>query len=244
MFAELSSVPRLLGALCRGKATVFDALDDERTAEAAALCQLCPALVPCSAWVASLPRGSFVGVVAGSMHELNADVPDVNPADREPSTVTGRIEAFVAGRRETRPADLAMIGIDRHQACALLARLAKSGRVRRIGRGLYSGTTGNQSGGPYFCGRPTARKRPCRNEVAAAGQACEYHHGKERPMPEPDDRDDEEGLVTFLEVTASPDPGDLGQDEPKLQPLCRECVRELPDGDDGLCAFCRVVTGP
>ncbi len=30
-------------------------------------------------------------------------------------------------------------------------------------------------------------------------------------------------------------------DEPEIRPLCRECVQELPDGDDGLCAFCRVV---
>ncbi|MCV7005662.1 hypothetical protein [Mycobacterium gordonae] len=54
-------------------------------------------------------------------------------------------------------------------------------------------------------------------------------------------RDDEESLFAFLEVTASPDPGHLGEGVPELQPLCTECVRELPDGDDGLCAFCRVV---
>ncbi|MDO0975987.1 hypothetical protein [Mycolicibacterium frederiksbergense] len=30
-------------------------------------------------------------------------------------------------------------------------------------------------------------------------------------------------------------------DVPPLRPLCTQCVRELPDRDDGLCAFCRVV---
>ena len=46
------------------------------------------------------------------------------------------------------------------------------------------------------------------------------------------------------EIEMTPDPGDLGGDEPTIRPLCRECVRELPDGDDGLCDFCRVVTEP
>ncbi|GJO43086.1 hypothetical protein DE4576_00357 [Mycobacterium marinum] len=55
------------------------------------------------------------------------------------------------------------------------------------------------------------------------------------------DRDDEESLMAFLEVTAAPDPGDLGEDEPTIRPLCRECLDDLPDGADGLCAFCRVV---
>ncbi|MDC8982160.1 hypothetical protein PR370_06105 [Mycobacterium marinum] len=60
-------------------------------------------------------------------------------------------------------------------------------------------------------------------------------------MSAPDDPDDEESFMAYLEVTARPDPGDLGQDEPGLFPLCSECVRERPDGEDGLCAFCRVV---
>jgi hypothetical protein len=42
---------------------------------------------------------------------------------------------------------------------------------------------------------------------------------------------------------AKGDPGPLGDDEPQLRPLCRECVRDLPTGDDGLCDFCRVVAG-
>lgn len=58
-----------------------------------------------------------------------------------------------------------------------------------------------------------------------------------------DHNDDDEMLLAYLEVTMG-DPGDPQDDDPKLQPLCRECVRELPDGDDGLCAFCRMVIEP
>ena len=53
--------------------------------------------------------------------------------------------------------------------------------------------------------------------------------------------DDEEMMFAHLEVTMG-DPGHLGDDEPEIQPLCRKCVRELPDDDDGLCAFCRLVS--
>jgi len=74
-------------------------------------------------------------------------------------------------------------------------------------------------------------------------KANDWMEGK-RPMTESSDHDDEESLMAYLEVTAAPDPGDLAEDEPELQPLCAECVRELPDGDDGLCAFCRVVMMP
>lgn len=55
---------------------------------------------------------------------------------------------------------------------------------------------------------------------------------------------DDEMLMAFLEVTAAPDPGHLGADEPEIKPLCRECLDDLPDRDDGLCAFCRVVHEP
>lgn len=29
--------------------------------------------------------------------------------------------------------------------------------------------------------------------------------------------------------------------DPPLRPLCLECTRDLPDADDGLCAFCRTM---
>lgn len=56
--------------------------------------------------------------------------------------------------------------------------------------------------------------------------------------------DDEEMLWPYLEVTMGDDPGDLGVDEPQVQPLCRACTRDLPDDDGGLCAFCKVVVQP
>ncbi|KZS75730.1 hypothetical protein A4G26_04875 [Mycobacterium kansasii] len=59
-------------------------------------------------------------------------------------------------------------------------------------------------------------------------------------MGEPDDNDDEMNFA-YLEIVVGGDPGHLGDDEPTIQPLCTECVRGLPDGDDGLCGFCRAV---
>ncbi|RFZ03852.1 hypothetical protein DSM43518_04567 [Mycobacterium marinum] len=59
-------------------------------------------------------------------------------------------------------------------------------------------------------------------------------------MTDRDDRDDEEMMMAYLEVTMG-DPGELDEDEPTIRPLCRECLDDLPDGADGLCAFCRVV---
>jgi len=53
------------------------------------------------------------------------------------------------------------------------------------------------------------------------------------------DYDDEMEHV-YREVTFG-DPGHLGDDEPALQPLCRQCVRDLPIADSGLCEFCRVA---
>lgn len=58
-----------------------------------------------------------------------------------------------------------------------------------------------------------------------------------------DTNDDDELLLTMLEVTMA-DPGgvDLDDDESSaLQPLCRECLRDLPVGDSSLCEFCRAV---
>lgn len=55
------------------------------------------------------------------------------------------------------------------------------------------------------------------------------------------DDDNELELIAREIEMAQDDPGPLGDDEPEIRPLCRECVRELPDGDDGLCSFCRVV---
>jgi hypothetical protein len=61
-------------------------------------------------------------------------------------------------------------------------------------------------------------------------------------MPTDDYDDDME--YAFREVTQG---SEFEADEsepsgdPPLQPLCRECVRDLPIADDGLCSFCRVI---
>ena len=47
------------------------------------------------------------------------------------------------------------------------------------------------------------------------------------------DSDDDEQYLTMG------DPGHMGEDEPEVRPLCRRCVAEPPDGDDGLCMPCR-----
>lgn len=47
--------------------------------------------------------------------------------------------------------------------------------------------------------------------------------------------------MAYLEVVVPGDPGYLGEDEPKIQPLCRECVRELPEDGSDMCAFCQVI---
>ncbi|MGV7697855.1 AAA family ATPase [Mycobacterium kansasii] len=49
--------------------------------------------------------------------------------------------SFVNGRDETRAADLAEIGIDQEQGRVYLNRLAESGRIQKVGRGLYKGVT-------------------------------------------------------------------------------------------------------
>lgn len=68
--------PKLPGALCRNRAALFDEAEHgedpaavaERHERAAAVCQLCPALGPCSQWAASLPpRQRPPGVLAGQI---------------------------------------------------------------------------------------------------------------------------------------------------------------------------------
>lgn len=45
---------------------------------------------------------------------------------------------FVNGRDETRPADLVELSIDAKQAAVYLGRLANSGRICKLGRGIYA----------------------------------------------------------------------------------------------------------
>jgi hypothetical protein len=56
----------LPGALCRHKAHTFD---EARHAQARGLCQRCPALAACTAWVESQPpRRRPTGIVAGRLY--------------------------------------------------------------------------------------------------------------------------------------------------------------------------------
>ena len=56
----------LPGALCRHKAHTFD---EARHNQARGLCQRCPALAACTAWVESLPaRRRPTGIVAGRLY--------------------------------------------------------------------------------------------------------------------------------------------------------------------------------
>lgn len=64
----LTDTPRLHGGLCIGRGSLFDGdgKDGPRTAQAVSTCHQCPALDPCSEWLATLPRTSKpTGVVAG-----------------------------------------------------------------------------------------------------------------------------------------------------------------------------------
>lgn len=74
LFAELSAVPRLEGALCRGHSALFDPADTDddkddtksRLRFAIKTCHWCPALSECRSWLNSLPRRQRPrGVVAG-----------------------------------------------------------------------------------------------------------------------------------------------------------------------------------
>jgi WhiB family redox-sensing transcriptional regulator len=74
LIASLAGAPALVGARCRGRGHLFDLAargeNPETVAarhnQAVGLCQHCPALERCRAWVDSLPRSKRPeGVVAG-----------------------------------------------------------------------------------------------------------------------------------------------------------------------------------
>jgi hypothetical protein len=56
------------------------------------------------------------------------------------------ILTFVNGSDETRPDDLAVLGIDAKRAAVYLGRLATSGRIRKIKRGVYGPATAAAGG--------------------------------------------------------------------------------------------------
>lgn len=71
LVGALARVPALPGARCRGRAELFDGddgPDGERTRRAAAVCQACPALTPCSRWADSQRANTLDGVIAGRLY--------------------------------------------------------------------------------------------------------------------------------------------------------------------------------
>lgn len=64
------NAPDLPGALCVGRAELFDAVEDPGMVDAAiSLCLQCPAYTACREWAASLPESAVHGVLAGRVHE-------------------------------------------------------------------------------------------------------------------------------------------------------------------------------
>lgn len=71
LVAVLRGVPRLDGALCRDRHTLFDG--DQGTADFAAeraqdLCFRCPVLHDCATWAAGQPDTRLHGVIAGRVY--------------------------------------------------------------------------------------------------------------------------------------------------------------------------------
>ena len=76
--ALAAATPRLDGARCRNLWAAFDPPESGEDPEdvryrhraALALCESCPALTPCGAWIASLePRQRPLGVIAGQVND-------------------------------------------------------------------------------------------------------------------------------------------------------------------------------
>lgn len=84
LLGALAGVPRLDGARCVGRATLFDPQRDrenwraaaERHQAAQAICRDCPALARCRDWLDGLPKSDRPpGVVAAQL----LDTPTTNP---------------------------------------------------------------------------------------------------------------------------------------------------------------------
>jgi hypothetical protein len=108
-----------------------------------------------------IPEGEYALRTTDGLWELDGD--DLSSAAlaaeqrRETQQLGDRsleVLALVNRKSETRAADLAPLGIDQAQARVYLNRLADSGRIRKSGRGLYTGVTSvsrvtnNGSGAP------------------------------------------------------------------------------------------------
>ncbi|RFZ05437.1 Transcriptional regulator WhiB [Mycobacterium marinum] len=67
--AILRGTPKLPGALCAGRAELFDGDTDEAATRAMLLCRHCPARDPCGDWADQLRYNQAHGVLAGQHRE-------------------------------------------------------------------------------------------------------------------------------------------------------------------------------
>lgn len=66
LYSALGRLPRLAGAMCRGRHTLFD--DTDLPDEALQLCRRCPVLADCERWLDSLNADQRpYGVIAGTV---------------------------------------------------------------------------------------------------------------------------------------------------------------------------------
>jgi hypothetical protein len=122
VLAVALQTPRLPLAACRDRREIFD--DDDRQAEAIAICHRCAELPPCRAYVSStaVPPG---GVVAGVWRE--------HPllADDDPVGLTGRLLALAVEPID-RDTTARLLGITEQYAAVVLSRLAGAGRLEVV----------------------------------------------------------------------------------------------------------------
>lgn len=65
----LDGVPRFgAGRRCADNPDLWDTEDPRKSQVAAAQCQQCPALAPCSRWAAAQPPRTLSGVIAGKLY--------------------------------------------------------------------------------------------------------------------------------------------------------------------------------
>lgn len=92
LLAALLGAPPLPGALCAGRANLFDPQDveggenhanaAERHDRAIGLCRICPALTDCRTWATTLVDGEVSGVVAGEFRKPPTRSITVPPKNR------------------------------------------------------------------------------------------------------------------------------------------------------------------
>lgn len=110
---------------------MFD--DDDRVAEAIAVCRSCPALEACEAWITGLPAARRPGGVVAGKHRA---VPTFR-VHAGTSTVAQRISALASRGPISVTTVAEQLGISANRA-AVEVRRHKG--LRRVSRGVYEAT--------------------------------------------------------------------------------------------------------